>query len=161
MFCTRVLTCIAIFGRSYYGCYPATRVLLHPGSYLFNPSGILSENFNDSLSLGAPSRHRQASVPSEPLDSAGPEPIPAVISIFNHSRSFLGTMSVAKYLNRPCKGGLPACITQEGRSDLLKPSEAEERAGQGSCKSWKTTFRTFLHGKVVTLQEYLSAHRVK
>lgn len=70
-------------------------------------------------------------------------------------------MSISKYLGRSCKGGLPACITQEGCSDLLKPSEAEERAGQGSCKSWKTTFRTVLHGRVVTLQEYLSAHHVK
>ena len=43
----------------------------------------------------------------------------------------------------------------------LKPSEAEERAGQGSCKSWKTTFRTMLKGKAVTIQDFFSAYQVK
>jgi hypothetical protein len=71
-------------------------------------------------------------------------------------------MLISEYLRRPSKGSLPACIIQEGGSgERLKPSEAEERAGQGTCKSWKTTFRTILHGKIVTLQDFLTAYQVK
>lgn len=69
-------------------------------------------------------------------------------------------MFIRDYLTRASKGSvLPACIVQEGATARIKPSEAEEIAGQGACKSWKTTFRTMLNGKAVTLQDYLLTHQ--
>ena len=83
----------------------------------------------------------------------GPSLIPEVIDIFNHSRSFLGVLHLREYVDRP-RGSLPACVEQTGApmGVRMKPSDAEDRAGQGGCKSWKTTFRTVLNGKAVTIQ---------
>ena len=83
----------------------------------------------------------------------GPSLIPEVIDIFNHSRSFLGVLHLREYVDRP-RGSLPACVEQTGApmGVRMKPSDAEDRAGQGGCKSWKTTFRSVLNGKAVTIQ---------
>ncbi len=59
------------------------------------------------------------------------------------------------------KGHLPDCIEEDGTGIRLKPSDAEIRAGQGTCKNWKTTFKTMFMGQTISVKDLLDAHNVK
>lgn len=93
-------------------------------------------------------------------DAAGH--LPASLEIFSSNGSFRGTLHLHEYLGRlNPRGVLPDCIEEAGTHERMKPSDAEVRAGNGSFKNWKVSFKTMYRGQVVSIKDLLDVHNLK
>lgn len=101
------------------------------------------------------------SPPASPPQSSYAE-LPVTLEIFTMNGAFRGTFYLHDYLGRANpRGVLPDCIQERGDTRRLKPSDAEVRAGNGSFKNWKVSFKTTYRGQMMSIKDLLDMHQLK